>query len=580
MELLPTSPAGRGDIFDVVLVTGDAYVDHPAFGAPLIGRFLQSLGFRVGILAQPRWQEGGDFLRFGPPRLFFGVTAGNLDSMVANHTPDRRRRDSDAFSPGGEPGRRPDLASVVYAQRCREAFPEVPVVMGGIEASLRRLAHYDFVRQKVRGSVLADAKADFLVYGMGERGVEALARGLAEGRPAEELRRTPGTAVLSSAPPPGARVLPSAEEVARDPEAFLAFHREVTRAALDPAPPVLAQPHGARWVVVNPPAAPLSPGELDALYRLPFTRTAARPAAGSGSGAIPAAETVRDSVVTHRGCYGGCAFCSLTLHQGRQVVSRPEEGILREVEARARGERFSGTISDLGGPTANMYGTGCGKTDDGRPGCSRPSCLSPRPCPHLQSSGEPYRRLLQRAREVRGVRHAFVASGLRHDLLILPGQRELFRELVRHHLSGTMKVAPEHVAERALRAMRKPGRAALEEFLELFRSLQGESGKRGGKAAFVVPYLIAGHPGTTMEDALELSRFVRERLGGAVEQVQQFTPTPMTEATCMAVTGRDPATGEPLHVPSGSEAKAQKALLNLKQRRNREKAEGWFRRQS
>lgn len=572
-SLLPQSPDASGEPFDIVLVTGDAYVDHPAFGAAIIGRHLESLGYRVGILAQPAWKDAAEFRRLGRPRLFFGVTAGNLDSMVANYTPDRRHRASDAYSPGGEPGRRPDLATVVYAQRCREAFPGVPIVLGGIEASLRRLSHYDFVQQKVRGSVLADAKADVLVYGMGERAVEALARHYADGGEAEALRAIPGIAYLSSVVPDGAALLPSAETAAKDPDGFFEFFRAFREASLKPSPPVLAQPHGKRWVVVNPPARPLSPQELDAVYRLPFTR--AFPAQYGRDGGIPALETVRTSVVAHRGCSGGCAFCALGAHQGRMVVSRPAEGIVDEVRRLAARPDFKGTIQDVGGPTANMYGSRCGRAgEEGQPGCSRASCLYPRICSHLEASGEPFRRLLSEVRRVPGVRHVFVASGLRHDLLILPAQRGLFRELVLHHVGGRMKVAPEHVASRALRRMGKPAPAAFEEFLRQFDALRRE----GGQDLQVVPYLIAGHPGTEMEDALALSRFVLERLGGGVEQAQQFTPTPMTAATCMFVTGRDPADGEAVHVPSGAEAKVQKALLDLSSPRNAEKVAAHFRR--
>lgn len=570
---LPQSPDPGGEPFDVVLVTGDAYVDHPMFGAAVIGRHLESLGYRVGILAQPSWKDASDFSRLGRPRLFFGVTAGNLDSMVANYTPDRRRRESDAYSPGGRAGLRPDLATVVYAHRCREAYPGVPVVLGGIEASLRRLSHYDFVQQKVRGSVLADAKADALVYGMGERAIAELARHYAEGGDPAALRTIEGIAYLSSAPPEEARILPSAEAAAATPDVFLEFFRAFQQGSLQPAPPVLAQPHGKRWVVVNPPAPPLSPGELDALYRLPFAR--AFPPVYGKAGGIPALETVRTSVVAHRGCSGGCAFCALGAHQGRQVVSRPAEGVLDEIRRLAARPDFRGTIQDVGGPTANLYGSRCGRADEsGRPGCGRPSCLFPRRCPHYSTPGEPLRRLLAEARRIPGVRHVFVSSGLRHDLLILPAQRELLRELMVHHVSGRMKVAPEHVSPRALRAMGKPGPEAFEEFLRLFETLRRESGEE----IFLVPYLIAGHPGTEMEDALALARFVLERLGGSVEQAQQFTPTPMTAATCMFVTGRDPADGAPVHVPSGGEAKVQKALLDLKSPRNAEKAAAHFRR--
>ncbi len=563
-RLLPEAPEGPDDVFDVVIVTGDAYVDHPAFGAALVGRFLESLGFRVGILAQPDWTRVDDFRRFGRPRLFFGVTAGNLDSMVAHYTPDRRRRRRDAYSPGGRPGRRPDLATVVYAQRCREAFPDVPVVLGGVEASLRRLAHYDFVEQRIRRSVLVDAKADFLVYGMAERALKDLALGLARGACGEELRRIRGVAYRTSRPPvgPDVVVLPSYERVAGDRDAFFEYFRRLDAALRRPSPPVLVQPHGSLAVVVNPPAEPLGPDELDALYHLPFTRR--YPARYEGEGGIPALESVRFSVVTHRGCYGGCSFCALAVHQGKGVVSRPAEGVVREVRRLARHPDFRGTLQDIGGPTANMYGTGCTKAGPGRYACDRPSCLTPDVCPHLETSGARFLELLRAVRRVPGVKHAFVASGLRHDLLLRPNQQRLLRELLQHHVGGQMKVAPEHVANRVLRLMAKPGRRTYREFQERFARLRREL----DRPLYLVPYLMTGHPGCDLTDAVDLALFVRE-LGHYVEQVQDFTPTPMTRSTCMFWTGRDPLTGEPVHVPTGRERRIQRALVQYRDPRNR-----------
>ena len=563
-RFLPEAPGGPDDVFDVVIVTGDAYVDHPAFGAALVGRFLESLGFRVGILAQPDWTRVDDFRRFGRPRLFFGVTAGNLDSMVAHYTPDRRRRKRDAYSPGGRPGRRPDHATVVYAQRCREAFPDVPVVLGGVEASLRRLAHYDFVEQRVRRSVLVDAKADFLVYGMAEKALKDLALGLARGAPGEELRRIRGVAYRASHPPegPDVVVLPSYEAVAEDRGAFFEYFQRLDAALRRPSPPVLVQPHGSTAVVVNPPAEPLSPEDLDALYHLPFTRR--YPPRYDREGGIPALEPVRFSVVTHRGCYGGCSFCALAVHQGKGVVSRPVEGVVREVRRLAKHPDFRGTLQDLGGPTANMYGTGCAKAGPGRYACDRPSCLVPEVCPHLETSGARYLELLRAVRRVPGVRHAFVASGLRHDLLLRPNQQRLLRELLQHHVGGQMKVAPEHVANRVLRLMAKPGRRIYREFQERFARLRREI----DRPLYLVPYLMTGHPGCDLTDAVDLALFVRE-LGHFVEQVQEFTPTPMTRSTCMFWTGRDPLTGEEVHVPAGRERRIQRALVQYRDPRNR-----------
>ncbi len=565
LRFLPEAPDGPDDRFDVVLVTGDAYVDHPAFGAALVGRYLESLGFRVGILAQPDWTRPDDFRRFGRPRLFFGVTAGNLDSAVAHFTPDRRRRKRDAYAPGGRPGRRPDRATVVYAQRCKEAFPDVPVVLGGIEASLRRLAHYDYVEDRVRRSVLVDAKADFLVYGMGERAVRALAEGLAAGQPPEALRRVAGLAYRTPAPPTGEGTLelPPFEAAAESPEGFFRYFRELDRALRQPDPPVLVQRHGSLAVVVNPPAAPLTPEELDGLYQLPFTR--GYPQRYEREGGVPALETVRFSVVTHRGCYGGCSFCALAAHQGKGIVSRPPEGVVREVRRLTKHPDFRGTITDLGGPTANMYGTGCARAGPGRFACDRPSCLVPEVCPHLETGGRAYLQLLRGVRRISGVKHVFVASGLRHDLLLQPNQRRLFREIVAHHVGGQMKVAPEHVANRVLRLMEKPGRRTWKEFQEAFGRIRRDL----DRPVYLIPYLMTGHPGCDLTDGLDLVWFVRD-LGRFAEQVQDFTPTPMTRSTCMYWTGRDPLRGEEVPVPRGRDKRAQRALAQYQSPRNRE----------
>lgn len=562
---LPEFPESPEETFDVVIVTGDAYVDHPAFGAALIGRYLESLGYRVGILAQPDWRNVEDFRRFGRPRLFFGVSAGNLDSMVAHYTPDRRRRFRDSYSPGGKAGRRPDHASVVYSQRCREAFPDVPVVLGGIEASLRRLAHYDYVQEKVRGSVLTDAKADYLVYGMGERAIAELAEGLARGAAPGELRTIRGLAYRTSRPPEGEGVLflASAEEVSQSPEAFFEFFRSVYEALLALEPPILVQPHGSQSVVVNPPAAPLTARELDALYELPFAR--AYPQRYEELGGVPALEPVKFSVVTHRGCYGGCSFCAITAHQGKAVVSRPAEGILAEARRLAGRADFRGTIQDVGGPTANMYGTRCRKAEPGRSGCVRASCLTPDVCPDLEASGSPYLELLRAVRRLPGVKHAFVASGLRHDLLLLPAQRRLLREVMQHHVGGHLKVAPEHVGSRVLRAMGKPYARKFREFRSLFESLRAELGKE----IYLVPYLLTGHPGCDLKDSIDLALFARE-FGHFAEQVQDFTPTPMTRSTCAFWTGLDPATGEPVFVPKGWAKQLQRALVQYNDARNRD----------
>jgi uncharacterized radical SAM protein YgiQ len=563
-KLLPESPERTGDVFDIVIVTGDAYVDHPAFGAAVVGRHLESLGYRVGILAQPDWTSATDFQRFGQPRLFFGVTAGNLDSSVAHYTPERHRRKRDAYSPGGNPGHRPDRASLVYAQRCKQAYSDVPVVLGGVEASLRRLAHYDYVQEKVCRSVLVDAKADFLVYGMAERAVTDLAAALAAGKSRGHLVRIHGLAYRTSTTPSGEGILqlPSFEAVAATPEAFFEFFQSLYRALLEPSPPVLVQPHGTQSVVVNPPAEPLAPRQLDALYELPFSREFA--ARHDAEGGIPALEPVRFSVVTHRGCYGGCSFCAISAHQGKGVMSRSRDSVLAEVRALTGHPRFRGTIQDLGGPTANMYGTGCGQAQPGKTACDRQSCLTPDACPELGTSGAPFLELLRAVRKVPGVKHVFVASGLRHDLLMMPGQRRLLRELLQHHVGGQMKVAPEHVTSRTLRLMAKPYPRKYREFRDLFETIRREV----DKPLYLVPYLMTGHPGCDLRDALDLAFFAKE-LGHFAEQVQDFTPTPMTRSTCMFHTGRDPATGEEVLVPRGREKAVHRALVQYRDPRNR-----------
>jgi len=569
-SFLPTCPEGESDIFDIVLISGDAYVDHPSFGVALIGRYLESLGYRVGIIAQPEWESAEPFKRFGRPRLFFGVSAGNVDSMVANYTPDRRKREEDDYTPGGGKPGRPDHASIVYAQRLKEAYPDVPVVLGGIEASLRRVSHYDFVQQKIRGSVLADAKADFLIYSMGERAIRELADGIACGATLEELRNIRGLAYLAGEPPVAALILPAHEEVRDDPAAFREFFKELYEASLKPEPPVIAQKVATRFVVINPPARPLSPEELDALYHMPFTRKVHPD--HEACGGVKAIETVKNSIVTHRGCYGGCSFCAITVHQGKGIISRPREGVIKELTNLAKTEDFKGTVQDIGGPTANMYGTGCkAAKEPGGVGCGRPSCIYPDLCPSLELSGAPYLDLLRAARRVRGVKHVYVASGLRHDMLVMPTQKRLFRELVEYHVGGRMKIAPEHIAAKPLRLMAKPPFRVFKEFRQDFENLRREAGKE----LYYIPYFIVGHPGCSLEDALDLAHFVG-RTGRYVEQVQQFTPTPMTASTCMYFTRLDLDTGEDIYVPSGSEAKVQKSLLQLNNPRAKEKVIAFF----
>jgi uncharacterized radical SAM protein YgiQ len=528
------------DRVDVVLVTGDAYVDHPSFAAAVIGRVLEAEGLRVAILSQPRWKGPEDFRRFGKPRLFFGVSAGNMDSMVNKYTALRKVRSDDAYSEGGLPFKRPDRAAIVYSQRAREAYRDVPIILGGIEASLRRFAHYDYWSEKVRRSILLDAKSDLLVYGMGEKQIVEIARRLAAGEPVGRIRDVRGTAFCMGEGEPsgvdGAVEIPSYEETAADAESFnravKIIHREINPLNARP----LSQMHGKRRVVQLPPPMPLVSSELDAVYALPYTR---KPHP-SYSRPIPAYEMVKDSVTVMRGCFGGCTFCSIAIHQGKIVQCRSEGSVLAELASIAGGEGFGGTITDLGGPTANMYGMGC-KESAILARCTRSSCLYPTICPQLGTAHGPLLSLMRKARQVPGVRHIFVGSGIRMDLALL--EPEYIREIARHHTSGYLKVAPEHTVDRVLRVMRKPGRAVFERFMDLFRRFSREAGKE----QYLVPYLISAHPGSGVEDELELALYLKER-GFRPRQIQDFLPSPMDVATAVYYTGRHPFTGEEVPV--------------------------------
>lgn len=533
------------DELDVIIITGDAYVDHPAFGAALIGRALVAAGFRVGIIAQPDWRSAEAFAVLGRPRLFFGVTAGNMDSMVNHYTAQRKIRSDDAYTPGGRAGRRPDRACIIYSQMVRRSFKGVPVVLGGIEASLRRLPHYDFWSDTVRNSILLDAKADMLVYGMAEKVVVEIARGMAAGRTLEELEELRGIVTTTRKADAAHAVMLPAYDTVRTPEAFFDYDHVVKEKS---AREVMYMPHAGRYVRHNPPAPPLSTEELDAVYALPYAR---RPHP-SYRERIPAFEQIKDSITAHRGCFGGCSFCALTAHQGKTIQSRSEASIVAEARRIAEGPGFSGVISDIGGPTANMYGMRCGRGISTQ--CPRVSCLFPERCPHLVCDHRPYMRVLEAVRKVRGVKKVFIASGIRHDLALL--DNEYMRALAEQYTGGHLKIAPEHTQAAPLRAMRKPAVNVYEAFVEKFMALS----ERAGKRQQIIPYLLAGHPGTTLDDAIELARYLKRR-NIRLEQVQEFTPTPMTASTCMYFTGRDYDTGKPVHVPKGREMRLHKALV-------------------
>jgi len=544
---------------DVILVTGDAYVDHPSFGMALIGRLLEAQGFRVGILAQPDWRDVESFRSLGRPALFFGVTSGNMDSMINRYTADGRKRSDDAYTPDDEAGRRPDRAVIVYANRCREAFPEVPIVLGGVEASLRRVAHYDYWSDKVRRSVLLDAKADLLCYGNAERAVVEIAHRLAAKALVGEIRDVLGTAFVCRAGEHSGPVvrLPSFEEVSSDPEAFLAASKLLQTAAHEQQDDgaVLLQRHGDREVCILPRPAPLSTPEMDRVYELPYTRMPHPVYAGKR---LTAHEMIRFSVTILRGCFGGCSFCSLACHEGPIIQSRSEPSILREIERiRDTAEGFSGIISDLGGPTANMYRLDC-QHPRGR--CQRWSCLFPRICAHLDKSHAPLIRLYRKARALPGIKKILVSSGVRYDLAVC--SPEYVRELVQHHVGGYLKIAPEHIAETPLGLMQKPGLQSYERFRTLFDKFSAEAGKE----QYLVPYLIAAHPGCSDMDMVEIACWLKKN-DLRPDQVQTFLPSPMSLSTAMYHTGLNPlsrgsAAPEEIFVPRGLKTRRlQKAFL-------------------
>ncbi len=550
------------DELDILIVSGDAYVDHAAFGPVLIARFLEGRGFRVGFCAQPRWDRPDDVLAMGPPRLFVGVAAGNLDSMLNKLTAQKKVRSEDQYSPGGKTGLRPNRATIVYSNLVRGAMPGVPIVLGGIEASLRRIAHYDYWSDKVRRSILLDSKADLLVFGMGERPVWEIARRLDEGEPITSIRDVRGTAFVMNKGEhedlEASRyvrdgkpvVLPSYEEVRDDLAAFSqmsrAFQYETNPGNARP----LLQRHGTQAVWFNPPAEPLDTEAMDALYDLPFTRVP-HPRYREP---IPAYETIKHSIVTMRGCFGGCTFCSITEHEGRVISSRSEASVLREVRQLRRMDGFSGVITDVGGPTANMYQMRC-KEERIEKACRRLSCVHPGVCENLVTDHAPLVDLLKKVREEKGVRKVFIASGVRYDLA--ERSPEFVDALAKHHTGGQVSVAPEHVDEGVLDKMKKPGAESYERFQEMFDCANREA----GKDQHLVPYYISGHPGSTMRSMVKLALYLKNK-GIRPRQVQDFIPTPMSMATSMYHTGLDPFTQKPVYTArSLREKRMQKALL-------------------
>jgi len=545
------------DEVDVVFVSGDAYVDHPSFAMALLGRLLESAGFRVGIVSQPDWHNCQAWRTFGRPRLFFAVSAGNMDSMINHYTANRKVRNDDAYSPGGRIGLRPDRATLAYCQRAREAFPGVPVIAGGVEASLRRLAHYDYWSDKVRRSIILDAKADLVIYGMGERSIVEIARRLAAGQTVRDLRDLRGAVYRLGAreplPTEGVLELPSFEEVSTDKRAFA----EMTRTAHVETNPHnargLVQRHGTEAIVANPPALPLDEAEMDHIYGLPYTR---RPHPAYGKERIPAFEVVKDSVQIMRGCFGGCTFCSITAHEGRIIQSRSRESVLAEIRQMTADPKFSGVVSDIGGPTANMYQMRCTRPEV-EAVCRRLSCVHPTICKLLGTDHGPLLGLMKDARTEPGVKKVLVASGIRMDLA--RRSPEYMRELATHHVGGYLKVAPEHTDPGVLGLMKKPG---IEDFTEFDRQFKKQS-ERAGKKQYLIPYYIASHPGSDLAAMIDLAVFLK-RNGYRPDQVQDFIPSPFDIAACMFYTGIDPFTRQPVYVARHlRDRKLQRALLQF-----------------
>lgn len=556
-DFLPVTPEEvrrRGwDAPDFVYVTGDAYVDHPSFGLAIISRVLEKAGYRVAMLPQPDWHTCEDFRRFGRPKIGFLVTAGVIDSMVNHYTAAKKVRSEDAYSPGGRAGHRPDRATIVYCNRIREAYGAIPIAVGGVEASLRRFAHYDYWDDRVRNSLLVDSGANVLMFGMGERSILRVAEWMREGKSFEEMR-VPGTCVMASDVPEGFTEIPSEETVAADKRAYAEAFRE-QYAQQDPVRgKPLAQRHGRKVLLQNVPDLPLTEGELDEVYALPYMRD--YHPMYRAEGGVPAIDEVRFSIASVRGCFGACSFCALTFHQGRIVTSRSKESILAEGRLLTQQPGFKGYIHDVGGPSANFRHTSCQKQKKCGM-CKNRSCLAPEPCPNLDADHSEYTELLRKLRQLPGIKKVFVRSGIRYDYMLQDKNRDFFLELVQHHISGQLKVAPEHCVSSVLDYMGKPH---FDVFLKFWRQYK-KLNEQDGTEQYLVPYLMSSHPGCTLNDAVKLAEFLHKN-GRTPEQVQDFYPTPGTLSTCMYYTGIDPRDMSPVYVARDPKDKAmQRALL-------------------
>lgn len=548
---------------DFVYISGDAYVDHPSFGAAIITRLLESRGYSVGIISQPDWRKKESISVFGEPRLAFLVSAGNMDSMVNHYTVAKKHRRQDSYSPGGQMGLRPDRAVTVYGNLIRQTYKDTPVILGGIEASLRRLAHYDYWSDSMKRSVLMDSGADLISYGMGEHSILEIAEALDKGIPVSSITFVPGTVYKAKKAPEGI-LLPSFEALSAKKEVYAGSFR-IQYENTDPfTGKVMAESYGTKgFVVQNPPAKPLTQKEMDEVYELPYMGT--YHPMYEKQGKIPAIEEIQFSITSNRGCFGGCNFCALAFHQGRIVQTRSHGSILREAESYREKPDFKGYIHDVGGPTADFRHPSC-KKQMTKGICTNRQCLFPKPCKNLEADHRDYLELLRKLRHLPGIKKVFIRSGIRFDYVNADPSPEFLNELAAYHVSGQLRVAPEHVSDQVLYYMGKPEHKVYEEFLKKFQRANEKSGKR----QFVVPYLMSSHPGCTIKEAVKLAEYVRD-MGFMPEQVQDFYPTPSTMSTCMYYTGLDPRTGEKVYVPKSAREKAmQRALLQYKNPENYE----------
>ncbi|OGO79139.1 MAG: YgiQ family radical SAM protein [Clostridiales bacterium GWB2_37_7] len=548
---------------DFVLVSGDAYVDHPSFGTAVIGRVLENRGYKVGIIAQPEWENNEAFMILGKPKLGFLITAGNIDSMVNHYTVAKKKRSDDLYSPGGKGGYRPDRATIVYSNRVKEIYSDVPIILGGIEASLRRFAHYDYWSNKVRRSILLDAKADILVYGMGERQIIEIAEALESGIPVKEITFISGTVYKTKDKerPYQPLFLPHYDEILASKEKYAeSFMLQYDNMDAIVGKP-LVEAYKNNYVVQNPPHEPMPQSELDSIYSLPFMR--AYHPIYEKKGGIPAIKEVKFSLISNRGCFGNCNFCAITFHQGRVVQSRSHRSILSEAEKFVWEPDFKGYIHDVGGPTANFRHRACDKQVK-HGVCKDRQCLFPNPCKQLKIDHKDYLKLLRNLRQLPNVKKVFIRSGLRYDYLIHDKNDEFFKELCQHHISGQLKVAPEHVSSEVLRKMGKPQREVYDKFVKKYHKINEDLGMK----QFLVPYLMSSHPGSDLNEAIELAEYLRD-LGHMPEQVQDFYPTPGTLSTCMYYTELDPRTMEKVYVPKSAHEKAmQRALIQYRKPQN------------